>query len=793
MKKCMYFVSRIILIALCLFLNISHYPKALSNLNFLEDYPNNNTLPHHFRKSTDEISEDTDNDINLKGLDTLNISGSGQFSESGLSLIKDSIPNKFKIIDIDLRQESHGFVNGIAVSWANLKNNANLGLTLPEVLAAENTLLNSIKIGDPITFYNTQETIVPKYVQDELSLTTSKEIGYLRIPVTDGHMPTDDMIDYFIKFVNNQPKDTWLHFHCREGIGRTTTFMIMYDIIKNYKEVSLDDIIKRQVVLSKMSEKNAQGFYSGRHFKFINNFYNDYTSKNTSILKNNSIDTYDSYIRNSVIPKHLYVISDTNMNKEEQTMISALQGIISTKSNLQIYILSNDEPDYKLWLEDLNKNYDVSYENIEDPWKLLNLFKSSINGYILYNNSNPSSINNAFSLAAIKNSLPIDESLEPKIKSYEINNLVKDCRYTDKYWAYKNLWNSGLNHTTVIQLSPDKSMALRDYSIMSKSLIFYEDNINDNSLRENIFGSMNEIARCLGWGPDEFNNVSIASKYGVDVIASDWSYNLSVLSAFPTIVQTQSSYNEVPTEDNVHYVTFIMSDGDNQQWFLGSNYSSEKWYGSKNRGNFNLGWSLSPSLYYLAPTVFNKYYEGARSLKYSSYYLVSPSGNGYIYPSKYPENKLSSYVQRLNNYMKKVDQKYVLVIDDSSFYKTNLWDKYTDCSEIDGLFYLDYKRNNNYNGEIVWSNNKPVISCRDLLWAGIENEEELINNINSRAILDYIDIKNPNSYTFVYIHVWSKDMNDLQNVIDKISTNPKIRIVTPDIFMKLIKNNIIPT
>lgn len=793
MKKCMYFVSRIILIALCLFLNISHYPKALSNLNFLEDYPNNNTLPHHFRKSTDEISEDTDNDINLKGLDTLNISGSGQFSESGLSLIKDSIPNKFKIIDIDLRQESHGFVNGIAVSWANLKNNANLGLTLPEVLAAENTLLNSIKIGDPITFYNTQETIVPKYVQDELSLTTSKEIGYLRIPVTDGHMPTEDMIDYFIKFVNNQPKDTWLHFHCREGIGRTTTFMIMYDIIKNYKEVSLDDIIKRQVVLSKMSEKNAQGFYSGRHFKFINNFYNDYTSKNTSILKNNSIDTYDSYIRNSVIPKHLYVISDTNMNKEEQTMISALQGIISTKSNLQIYILSNDEPDYKLWLEDLNKNYDVSYENIEDPWKLLNLFKSSINGYILYNNSNPSSINNAFSLAAIKNSLPIDESLEPKIKSYEINNLVKDCRYTDKYWAYKNLWNSGLNHTTVIQLSPDKSMALRDYSIMSKSLIFYEDNINDNSLRENIFGSMNEIARCLGWGPDEFNNVSIASKYGVDVIASDWSYNLSVLSAFPTIVQTQSSYNEVPTEDNVHYVTFIMSDGDNQQWFLGSNYSSEKWYGSKNRGNFNLGWSLSPSLYYLAPTVFNKYYEGARSLKYSDYYLVSPSGNGYIYPSKYPENKLSSYVQRLNNYMKKVDQKYVLVIDDSSFYKTNLWDKYTDCSEIDGLFYLDYKRNNNYNGEIVWSNNKPVISCRDLLWGGIENEEELINNINSRAILDYIDIKNPNSYTFVYIHVWSKDMNDLQNVIDKISTNPKIRIVTPDIFMKLIKNNIIPT
>ncbi|MGG7144245.1 fused DSP-PTPase phosphatase/NAD kinase-like protein [Clostridium nigeriense] len=306
MKKYMYFTLRIILVALCVFLNIAHYPKALSDLNLLEDYPNNNTLPNHFRKLTDEIS---DVDINLKGLDKLNISGSGQFSESALSLIKDSISKDFKIIDIDLRQESHGFVNGIAISWKNLKNNANKGLSLSEVLYTENTLLNSIKIGSPITFYNTKETIVPKYVQDELELTTSKEIGYLRIPVTDGNMPTDDMVDYFIKFVNNQPKNTWLHFHCKEGIGRTTTFMIMYDIMKNYKDVSLNDIIKRQVILSKMNEKDAEGFYSGHHFKFLNNFYNDYTSKNTSALNRENISNklYNCYIGNSVKTRDAYL------------------------------------------------------------------------------------------------------------------------------------------------------------------------------------------------------------------------------------------------------------------------------------------------------------------------------------------------------------------------------------------------------------------------------------------------------------------------------------------------------
>jgi len=769
-------------------MNINYFPKALSELNLLENSPNNNTLPHHFRMSSNYKAIIKDDNINLKGLDKLNISGSAQFSDSGLSLIKKAIDNNFSIIDIDLRQESHGFINGIAISFENEKNNANMGLNLSEVLSTENKLLSSIKIGNPITFYNTKETIVPKSIQNELQVANSKEIGYIRIPVTDGGIPNDDMVNYFINFVKNQPKDSWLHFHCKEGVGRTTTFMIMYDIMKNYKDVSLNDIIKRQLSLSGMSEKSEKDFYKGKHFEFLKEFYNSFTNKSDSPTSNNTLDNClsDYYIKNSIIPKHLYVISEANMSKEEQTMISALQGIISTKSNSQIYILSKNEPDYKIWLADLNKNYNISYENISDPWKLLNMFKYTIAGYIIYCNSNLSSINNSCSLASLKDALPIEESLESKVNSLGINTLIEDCRNTNSYWAYENLWNSGLNHSTVIQLSPDKSMALRDYAIMSKSLIFYEDNINDTSLRKGIFNSMDENSRCLGWGPDEFNNISIASKYGVDIIASDWSYNLSVLSSFKETPQRQKTQIEIPEEDNIHYVTFIMSDGDNQQWLLGNNYSSEKWYGSKNRGNFNLGWTLSPSLYFLAPTVFNKYYESA----ISDYYLVSPSGNGYIYPSKYPKDKLINYTNRLNEYMKKVDEKYVVIIDDNSFYDIDLWDKYTSCSNIDGLFYLDYKRGNNYKGEIIWSNNKPIVSCRDLLWDDLENEDELINYINSRVNLDYIDITNPESYTFVYVHVWSKDMDNLQKVVNKLNSNPRIKVVTPDIFMRLIKNNI---
>lgn len=504
------------------------------------------------------------------------------------------------------------------------------------------------------------------------------------------------------------------------------------------------------------------------------------------------IDNSGSYIKNSIIPKKLYIISENDMTKAEQTMITTLQGIVSSKSNEQIYILSDSEPDYKLWLEDLKKNYNVKYKVIKDPWKLLETFKSYVNGYILYTTFNPPSINNACSLASLKNSLAIDESLEEKVKEQGLTKLVKDCRDTDKYWAFNTLWNSGLNHSTVIEISPDKPMALRDYAITSKSLVFYEDNVNDFSFRESIFKSMDDNGHCLGWGPDEHTNVTIASKYGIDVTAADWSYNLSVLSSYPSVPRKQKQESNFKGEDGVHYVTFIMSDGDNQQWMLGSNYSSKNWFGSPYRGDFNLGWSINKSLYYLAPTVFHKYYESAGSSKYFDNFVNSPSGNGYMYPSKFPINKLDSYTNKLSEYMKKVDQNYVLILDDEALYKTNIWDKYTCHDNIHGLLYLNYYKNNSYEGKILWSNNKPIVSCRDLLWRGLESETNLIDNINKRIKLGYTDIKNPNSYSFVYVHVWSNTMDNVNNVVNKLNQNPKVSVVTPNTFMKLINENVKP-
>ena len=766
------------------------FAESLIDTNLITNSCNSCNYPSRFRKSSDTELFKTNTKINLTGLKNLHISGSSQFSKNGLLLIKNSIGSNFNITVIDLREESHGFINDVAVSWENSLNNSNKNLSLEDILKDESQKLRDIPLNTLITFQN-KGNLISKSTQTENTLVRDNDMSYIRIPVTDGGLPNEAMVDYFIKTLQFLPDNAWLHFHCKAGIGRTTTFMIMYDIMNNHNDVSLNDIILRQILLGQLTENDAKSFFSGEKFTFLNNFYNSCKANNCKATLKNITSNTDFYVKNSIMPKLLYVLNEDTMTPEEQTMISTLQGLIANKSSSQIYILSSKEPDYKIWLSNLQDEHEVECSLIENPWSLLDIFKSYVKGYVLYEGFSSPSINNACTLASLNNSIAIDKSLEHIVNDHGITKLIGDCINTDKYWAFDNLWNLGLNHSTVIELPPNKSTPLRDYAIMSKSLIFYEEDINDFSLRSKVFNSMDSTARCLGWGPDEHNNVSIASTFGVDIIPADWSYNLSVLSSYaPKILKQKNSSKEITMDNKVHYVTFVVSDGDNQQWYLGNNFTSHKWFGSNLRGNFNLGWSISPSLYYLAPTVFNEYYKAANSENTSDTFLVSPSGHGYIYPSKFPRNKLNKYTKRLNNYMKKVDQNYVMVIDDDSFHDVELWDKYTCHSNIKGIFYLNYRKHTDYNGEVLWSNNKPIVSCSNLLWSKLEDNQELIDNINSKVSKGLTDSSTPMAYSFVYVHAWSKTMEDLQYVVDKLSENPKIRIVAPDTFMKLIQMNV---
>lgn len=221
---------------------------------------NTSAAPRNFRLVTDDWQiEFRGKEPTRQGLDKLHASASGQPSERSLAVIKDKILSaecNAKIFIVDLRQESHGFANSLPVSWYQPKNTANAGKSSSEVELDEIDRLQDLR-GIETTFEplgNADKnlfkpiTIFSRVVGTERELCEKVGVEYKRFAAADMQFPAPEVVDEFILFVANLPDNAWLHFHCQAGHGRTTTFLVMYDIMRNY-DVSLEDICKRQYLL----------------------------------------------------------------------------------------------------------------------------------------------------------------------------------------------------------------------------------------------------------------------------------------------------------------------------------------------------------------------------------------------------------------------------------------------------------------------------------------------------------------------------------------------------------------
>ncbi len=202
---------------------------------------------------------------NVTGLKNIWMSGSGAPSEQGFKTITDAIKkttqgNVKKIIDVDLREETHGYLNHNAINLTSEFDWINLGKSTAEILTLEQDWLHFL--GNQSTIYNVLiskdfkagkftggKDIPVTSVSNEEKIATNVGMQYVRITVSDHRAPHDSDVDKFVTLVKNSSSDTWLHLHCRGGEGRTTTFMAMYDMLRNADKVSFAEILKRQAAL----------------------------------------------------------------------------------------------------------------------------------------------------------------------------------------------------------------------------------------------------------------------------------------------------------------------------------------------------------------------------------------------------------------------------------------------------------------------------------------------------------------------------------------------------------------
>jgi len=218
-------------------------------------------LPRNFRTTNDSLNESQGETLAMTGLSDLRASGSGEFTPEGLKLVL--ARTRGPVTVFDLRQETHVFVNELPVSWYASHDWANVGRSQEEIESEEAARVQSFKPGSEIDVrpghlvkHGNGNSVTPERVSVERAGTERDVVEgagthYVRITVTDHACPLVQEVDRFVLAVRALPEHAWAHFHCEAGLGRTTTFMVLYDMLRNASRVSLKDIVGRQRILSK--------------------------------------------------------------------------------------------------------------------------------------------------------------------------------------------------------------------------------------------------------------------------------------------------------------------------------------------------------------------------------------------------------------------------------------------------------------------------------------------------------------------------------------------------------------
>jgi len=196
-----------------------------------------------------EYSKYKNKTLDLYGLDKLNISGSAQFSVPQLENVMLDVvkhnPKIKKLIVLDLRQESHGFIEGKPFRFHMPRNEINAKVDPESILERERKLLdelindksnkqvhirysNRIDSGEKFSLnhyisFQTNDIKSESEVVDALCSKigghTGVDIVYERFYVLDHSRPSDADIERFVDMFESIGETVWVHIHCAAGKG----------------------------------------------------------------------------------------------------------------------------------------------------------------------------------------------------------------------------------------------------------------------------------------------------------------------------------------------------------------------------------------------------------------------------------------------------------------------------------------------------------------------------------------------------------------------------------------------
>lgn len=248
----------------------------------------------------------------------------------GISLGRKKIE---KIVFFDLRQELHlhtdvGPVGAAAITIADENSDSEEQYQVSELFFQDEDALKRIiltwpwrvfteikikKNKDPTLLHNSVifEPGIFEFamVQTELEIIQQLnndpnkdyvQLEYRRLSIKDHGIPGTAEVEDFVQFAIDAAKsNTWVHFHCHGGKGRTSTFIAMYNLI--YSRLNPDCGLNDFMILShpKLSAENNKvdvGSGQGERVKFINSFRNYIEAITSDLLAGNPIKLWSVWL-----------------------------------------------------------------------------------------------------------------------------------------------------------------------------------------------------------------------------------------------------------------------------------------------------------------------------------------------------------------------------------------------------------------------------------------------------------------------------------------------------------------
>lgn len=475
------------------------------------------------------------------------------------------------------------------------------------------------------------------------------------------------------------------------------------------------------------------------------------------------------------------ILCPPSSNKAEAMLLESLSGLAAKAVNEGRF-------DEMVWIDIQNDSYQKIYDASIDAlhiqtittmsvWELADYLKKKkvIKGYVLYSletSEKPTVITNYSSnvatvYASLLSGVLIDESLQATAKKQGLKEL-KDARKESLESCFaKN--KQQLNNHSALSIHPLVTN-LRDYAIAHK-LMLYADK---KELIEEVLEWVVPLSPILGWGcGDEYDFTSLISEWGHYNTASDWCWNLPFISSTAGKVSLNKARELSPQEilfsDTTSAHSFVMSDGDNMQWTMGSFRGNDAYMGNKDIHKTALSWTLCPTnLSVISPFTWNELANiQTPNFSYIEY------GGGYQYPDLFATKRknrkelLTTFAQRINYHLKQMNLKIFGFIcrDVSCEASQEAFQIYAEeLEDITGMLAVQYFPYE-LGGEIYWKRNKqgidiPIVTAAYALWNETSSSrpncgtpEYIASLINRDTSLS--QSKKDNELSWTIVHAWS--------------------------------------